>query len=103
MTMTIRNAISASSAFCDTCEPQLEPTVVTGTLLTFRRNCLAIEDWILSACAVDSWLVWTCQKAALPIGLTSLAVGLVPPLAVTTWLRLVADTLELAGTVNSEP
>src|SRR5215469_6217909 len=104
MTITMRNAMRASIAFCVTCEPQLDPTVVIDTLSDEILKFWAIADWIFSDWAVDSWLVWTCQLGALPLkGLTSVTVGLVPPLFSTTCDRLVCVTAELAGTVNSEP
>src|SRR5215472_16887322 len=104
MTTTMRNAMRASIAFCVTCEPQLDPTVVMEKSLELMLNRWAIADWILSDWVVDSWLVCTCQLGALPLkGLTSVTVGLVPPLFCTTCDRSVCVTAAAAGTLNSEP
>src|SRR5215472_12649473 len=104
MTITMRNAMSASIAFCVTCEPQLDPTVVMDTSSDGTLKRWEIADWILSDWFVDSWLVCTCQLGALPLkGLISVTVGLVPPLFSTTCDRVVCVTAGEAGTVNSEP
>src|SRR5271165_580587 len=109
MTITTRKAIRASSAFCDTWEPQLEPTVWIEILPTLMSNFCAIARSICSDFVVDSWLVCTCQYGALPLnGLTSLALGLTPPLAATTcsrpvWVTGWVTEEEAAGTVNADP
>src|SRR5580693_4088304 len=104
MTMTIRNAISASSAFCETWEPQLDPTVSIEMLPTLMSNFWAMARSMSSDLLVDSWVVCTCQYGALPLnGLTSVAVGLVPPLALATCSRPDWVTDAVAGTVNTDP
>src|SRR5215467_2972525 len=104
MTITMRNAMSASMAFVVTCEPQLDPTVVIDTSFDDTLNLWAIADWIFSDWPVFSWLVCTCQLGALPLkGLISVTVGFVPPLFSTTCDRSVCVTAADEGTLNSEP
>src|SRR5215469_3488652 len=107
MTTAIRNAISASIAFCVTCAPQLDPTVVTDTAffpVAGRWYVDAILSPIFSACEVGICPACTCQKAGWPLnGLTSVAFALTPPPLVTIRSSCACVADDEAGTVHSEP
>ncbi len=96
--MAMRKAISAFSAFCEICEPQLGPTKLVLTALGDDRwKSPAIASWILVCSANVSFAVCTSQLALLPRPTFWTIASRPPPAACTAWLTWTADA---AGALN---